>query len=151
MRVGPNMVVAIDYRLALVSGEVVDSSDARSPLRFLYGKGHLLPALERELEGMEVGHEKDVILTPDEAYGLRSETLVRDFPREAFPSDVELKEGLVLDAESPEGRRVPFTVREVGAEAVQVDFNHPLASEVLHCWVAVRDVREASPEEAERG
>lgn len=151
MRIGPNTVVAIDYRLTLESGEVVDSSETRSPLRFLYGRGHLIPALEQELEGMEVGHEKDVILSPEEGYGSRSETLIRDFPTEAFPPEIELKEGLVLHAEAPDGRRVPFTVKAVGPEQVQVDFNHPLAGESLHFWIAVREVRAASAAEIERG
>lgn len=151
MRIGPNTVVAIDYRLTLDSGEVVDSSETRSPLRFLYGRGHLIPALEREIEGMEAGHEKDVTLSPDEGYGSRSETLLRDFPRDAFPPEVELKEGVILYAEAPEGRRVPFTVRAVGPELVRADFNHPLAGESLHFWVAVREVREASVAEVEQG
>jgi len=151
MRVGPNTVVAIDYRLTLDTGDVVDSSETRSPLRFLYGRGHLIPALERELEGLEVGHEKDVTLSADEGYGSRSETLVRDFPRDAFPPEVELRDGVTLYAEAPDGRRVPFTVRVVGLESVQVDFNHPLAGQSLHFWVAVREVREASAAEVEVG
>lgn len=54
MKIGEKTFVALSYQLK-VDGEVVETVTAESPLRFVYGTGFLLPAFEKQLEGLEPG------------------------------------------------------------------------------------------------
>ena len=67
--VADDLVVRLDYTLTLSGGEVYDSSEDSGPLEYLQGHGQLIPGLEEALYEMAVGDEKDVIVTPDVAYG----------------------------------------------------------------------------------
>ncbi|MCB0066049.1 MAG: FKBP-type peptidyl-prolyl cis-trans isomerase, partial [Caldilineaceae bacterium] len=67
--VSDDMVVRIEYTLTLADGEVVDSSAAEGPLEYLQGHGEIIPGLEAALFGMSVGEEKEIVVTPDLAYG----------------------------------------------------------------------------------
>ena len=56
-----------------------------------------------------------------------------------------------LVARGPQGETVPFVVREIRAETVLVDLNHPLAGKTLHFDVTVVAVRAATAEELAHG
>ena len=47
MQIAANKVVEFNYTLTLDSGEVVDSSDGRDPLKFLVNSGQIIPGLEK--------------------------------------------------------------------------------------------------------
>jgi len=49
--------------------------------------------------------------------------------------------------ESDEGDAVPVRVVALLDDVVKVDANHPLAGVTLHFHVAVRDIRDATPDE----
>ena len=85
MKVGPNKMVVMDYTLRLGSGEVVDSSEERRPLEFIFGAGDLIPGLERELEGLEEGNEKEVTVSPQDGYGERDPAMVTAVPATYAP------------------------------------------------------------------
>ena len=69
MQVGPGTTVTMEYTVRLDSGEVVDSSDGRDPLTFQFGQGEVISGLEREIQGMQTGDQKEVRVAPEEAYG----------------------------------------------------------------------------------
>lgn len=147
MKVSPNKMVVMDYTLRLGSGEVVDSSEDRRPLEFIFGAGDLIPGLERELEGLEEGNEKEVTVSPQDGYGERDPAMVTAVPANKFPQEIELTIGTVLYAKGPDGGDIPITVVNIEDDSVTVDLNHPLAGENLHFTVAVRSVRDATAEE----
>ena len=62
-------VVGIDYRLTVADGTEVDSTSGRGPMEYLHGHRNIIPGLERELEGHEVGDDLDVTVSPDQGYG----------------------------------------------------------------------------------
>jgi len=72
-------------------------------------------------------------------------------PRSVFPDDLVLTPGDTLLGENSEGSQMPVRIVEVVGDSVMVDANHPLAGQVLHYHVAVRDVRAATDEEIEHG
>ncbi|GAB6062158.1 FKBP-type peptidyl-prolyl cis-trans isomerase [Deferrisoma palaeochoriense] len=146
MKAEENLYVAIDYTLTLDSGEVVDKSEPGEPLGFIFGKNQIIPGLERELRGMEEGQTKKVTVEPEDAYGLPSQDLLREIPRENFPADMEIEPGMGFEARGPHGP-VVFRVNEVRDDVVVADFNHPLAGERLHFEVTVAEVRKPRPEE----
>ena len=66
-------------------------------------------------------------------------------------STADLRSGDTLIGEDPEGAQLPVRVVEVREDSVVIDANHPLAGEVLHYHVAIREVRPATAEELEHG
>ncbi len=151
MKIANGSVVGIDYSLHLGDGEVVDASAPGDPLTYLHGEGQIVPGLESALEGLSAGETKQVVVAPAQGYGEHDPRGIQQVPKGAFPPGFDPKVGMQLTAEGPNGDAVPFTIREVRADDVVIDLNHPLAGKTLHFAVKVRDVRAATPEELEHG
>ncbi len=149
MTIVKDKVVLIDYTLTDVKGEIIDTSDGREPLAYLHGNGHLIPGLEKELEGKVIGDKLDVSIDPKEGYGPRNEELVREVPLANFPEG-QVQPGMQFQAKSEQGAMV-FTVIEVRKETVLIDGNHPLAGVTLNFKVEIKEIREATKEEIEHG
>lgn len=151
-KVEDNKVVSLHYTLTSDEGEVLDSSEGGQPLEFVQGQGQIIPGLEKELYDMEVGEEKQVTVPPAEGYGERQPDQVQALPRDAFPPDMDIEEGMAVQMrDSNTGQVYQAVVTDVEPETVQVDFNHPLAGENLNFEVKVADVRDATDEELEHG
>ena len=148
MSVEKNMVVSFHYTLFdKDSGEVIESSfQWEEPVTFLVGAGEIIPGLESRMIGMKVGERRRIEVPAEEAYGERDPNLVQKIPREYF-SNVPLKEGITLQAHTPDGRTVTMVVVSFNDEEVEVDLNHPLAGKDLLFEVEVVGIREATPEE----
>ena len=124
--------VHVHYTGRLDDGTVFDSSKGKSPLAFVLGTGHVIPGFEKAVEGMSVGDEVSTKISPDDAYGLRSDELVLDVPTENFPGAEKPSVGQRFEMSTPDGQRMPVTVTEVGDDTVQIDANHPLAGQRLN-------------------
>jgi len=152
LTVSDDIVVSLDYTLRLDDGEVVDSSSGEEPLQFLQGRGQIIPGLERSLYGMAIGDEKDVIIEATDAYGELDDDAFEVVPRDMFPDDLELEEGMglrLLDRNS--GEPVEAFIAGLRANSVMLDFNHPLAGETLYFHVEIAGLREATSEELDHG
>jgi len=139
-------VYEIEYTVKNSKGEVVDSNVGAEPLKFIAGKGEIIPGLEKEVEKMEVGEEKEVVVKADEAYGQRNEDLVQTLPKEQFEG-IELQKGMTLYGQTPDGQVVAVTVVDFDDNSVTIDYNHPLAGENLTFNVKVLSKRDATLEE----
>jgi len=148
MKIQDRTYVAIDYTLSLDSHEVVDRSDPGMSFGFVFGAGQVIPGLEKGLEGMKQGQSAKITVEAEEGYGQPRAELVREIPREQFPSDVDLEPNMIFEASGPHGP-VRFRVESVSGDVVVADLNHPLAGERLHFDVKVAEVREARAEELE--
>jgi len=148
-KVEKNKVVSLEYTLRLDSGEVVDENPG-DPIVYLHGAGQLIPGLEKGMEGMKVGEEKEIVVPPEEAYGEIDENAIQEIPKSAF-GDNPIEVGMKFYADFGEGHSVPFYIKEIKDESVVVDFNHPLAGETLHFHVKVVDIRDATEEEISHG
>jgi len=144
-----NIVVSMEYTLRLADEQIIDSSEGREPLSFIQGRGQIIPGLERALEGMTVGEEKDVVVAPEDGYGERNPDLVEMLPRSIFPAEVEVGEAYHMHTES--GASVMVYVEEVADETVTVNLNHPLAGETLYFHVKIAGLRQATEEELAAG
>jgi FKBP-type peptidyl-prolyl cis-trans isomerase 2 len=123
--------VKVHYRGTLADGTEFDSSRGQEPLEFTLGQGQLISGFEEAVVGMSLGENKTVTIAADEAYGERNEAMVQQVPRGAIPPEVELAEGMLLQAQGPEGETLRFTVADFNEEEVTVDGNHPLAGRDL--------------------
>ena len=75
MQIAKNAAVTFHYTLTDDDGQVVDSSAGREPLAYLHGQGQIVPGLEKQMEGRQVGDKFDAHVAPEEGYGVRHEEL----------------------------------------------------------------------------
>ena len=150
MSISPDQVVSIHYTLRDDTGEVIDRSATDEPLAYLHGRGQLIPGLERELTGREAGDRLEVKIAPAEGYGEYDRELVQQVPRRALKGVGQLRVGLRLQAQTPDGPRA-VTVTQLNGDMVTLDGNHPLAGKTLHFQVEVAAVRAATEEELAHG
>lgn len=151
MKIAKHSVVSIHYELTNDSGETLDSSEGQGPLTYLHGTGSLIPGLERELEGKQVGDELTAVITPGDGYGEQDDTLIRDIPRSAFGDVEDLSPGMQFQGGGEGEAPHVFTVTKITSDQVTVDGNHPLADMTLNFDVSIESIRDATPEELDHG
>jgi FKBP-type peptidyl-prolyl cis-trans isomerase 2 len=138
MQIKPGEKVRLEYELKVKGGEVIESSKQGGPIVYVHGAGKMLPALERQLEGMAIGEEKRGVIPAADAFGGNEADLpTRDLPRREFPAGEKLEVGRLFEARDPGGRPVSFRIVSVGDEQVKVRFLHPLAGKDLEFYVKV--------------
>lgn len=149
-KVADDLVVSIEYTLT-VDGEVIDSSEDEGPLDYLHGHSNIIPGLEKELTGMQVGESKKVKVLPAEGYGELDEDSILEVPLDEFPEDVPLEPGIELEITDDEGDMMFAEIIEIGDDTVTLDTNHPLAGKTLHFDISIVGLRAASAEEIDHG
>ncbi len=77
-------------------------------------------------------------------------SLVQQVPRRALQGIANVKVGMRLQAQTPQGPRAVVVTRLVG-DMVTIDGNHPLAGKNLNFDVEITDVRDATEEELSHG
>ena len=128
--------VAIEYTLTLDDGSVASTNAGQEPLVYEQGKGQILPALEQALADVTVGDTKEVVVPPDQGFGLIDEKAFQEVTPSVVPEEGR-KEGAVLVARNESGEESRVRVHQVHPDRVVLDFNHPLAGERLHFDVKV--------------
>ena len=150
--IADNVVVSLDYVLRLDDKSEIDRSAEGTPLEYLHGYKNIIPGLEKELNGLTVGDEKDVVVQPNLGYGDRDPDSVVEYQRDSFPSSLNFEVGepvMMRDNESGESHRAYIT--ELRTDTVLLDFNHPLAGETLHFNIKIAGLREPTSEELTHG
>lgn len=152
------MVVSLHYRLTKndVKGELVEETFGQEPLVFLYGAGQMIPEFERQLEGKSTGDNFAFGITSDESYGPHDpDALVllpmSTFEEEGVVDEEMLKPGNVIPMADDQGNQLNGVVKEVNANGVVIDFNHPMAGIDLYFTGQVDTVRAATESELEHG
>ena len=144
-------VVGLHYTLHDEAGTWLDGSAGSDPLYSLHGADNLVPGLESALEGHKIGDKLSVVVAPEDAYGQRQGPGPQAVPRDAFPDDAEIEEGMPFCVENEEGDEIELWVSRVEDNQVFVDVNHPLAGLTLHFEVEVMGIRDATLEEQMHG
>ncbi|GMO60714.1 MAG: peptidylprolyl isomerase [Treponemataceae bacterium] len=152
MKIEKDKVVSLLYTLKDESGAVIDCAEKDEPFLYVHGAGDIIPGLEKALAGKNVQESFDVAIEAKDAYGEYREELVFEVPREQFPKEAEVAEGLQFEAEMQNGSVVATVISvDEAKKTVTVDTNHPLAGEKLFFSVTVCDVRDATKEELAHG
>jgi FKBP-type peptidyl-prolyl cis-trans isomerase SlyD len=146
--VADKKIVQMNYTLTLPDGTVYDSSigEGKEPLEFMFGVGHMIPALEKEIKGLKVKGKKQVTVKAADAYGEYDTAAVQEVPRAGLPKDMELTVGATYSVQTPAGP-MPVTIKSVSDAVVVMDLNHPLAGKDLTFDVQIVKVRDATKEE----
>jgi FKBP-type peptidyl-prolyl cis-trans isomerase SlyD len=140
--------VEIDFvgRLA-TTGEIFDLTDEEiarkegvynpkqkyGPSLVVIGSNMVVPGVEKALESMEPGHEKEFTLPPEEAFGGRDMKLIRIVSMSKFIKEkINPVPGMFVDIDGMQTK-----VLSVAGGRVRVDFNHPLSGKALKYKVRV--------------
>jgi len=142
-----NDVVGIKYEVKEAkTGDVVDSNKDGEILKFIIGKGQIIPGLEKQLVGKKQDDRADILVEAKEAYGEYNAEAEQLVPIEQF-GGIELEIGMPLYGQSEDGQTVAVRVKDLTDTTVLVDYNHPLAGKDLMFSVEIVKVREASEDE----
>jgi FKBP-type peptidyl-prolyl cis-trans isomerase SlpA len=120
-------LITLHYRVATGAGEELVSTFDSTPAVLQLGSGELAPTLERCLIGVGVGERHVFQLEPEQAFGNHNPQLVQRIGLTDLPPAAQPELHGLLEFASPAGARFTGIVRELDADAVLVDFNHPLA------------------------
>ena len=158
MVIEANKVVSVHYTLTegTADGQLVESTNGREPLVFIYGVGMMIPDFERNLAGMKAGDKFAFGIPAANAYGEYDETALVEVPKSIFEDNGKIPDGLLevgnmLPLQDQDGNRLNGMVAWVGLDKVKLDFNHPMAGVDLFFTGHVESLRDADPEELSHG
>lgn len=139
-RIGPERQVTLHFAIKLESGEVVDSTEGKSPATFTVGDGNLLPGFEQSLYGLKAGDKRLIAIEPEHGFGQPNPQNVQVMPRGNF-AGMELSEGLLIIFNDAANAELPGVVKQFDDAQVTIDFNHPLAGKRLTFEVEIVEVQ----------
>lgn len=141
---------AVTLRYKMTDANRVALQESREPMVYLHGGyGNTFPKLEQALQGQSTGYQTTLELQPEDAFGLRDESLVQTIPKSQFPPGVKV--GGQLQGRDESGQARAFTVMKIKGNQVLLDGNHPLAGKALRLAATVIGVRAATAVEIEHG
>lgn len=130
--------VTLHFSLALENGHIVDSNFEGNPATFSVGDGNLLPGFESSLLGLEVGDEREFIISPENAFGQHNAQNVQAVDRGNF-DESELEIGSILSFQNGDGE-LPGVIIALEENQVMVDFNHPLSGKNIVFQVKIVEI-----------
>ncbi len=152
MKIVKDRVVTVQYNLTDAENNLID--EGLEPIVYLHGGyDDILPALEKALDGQNVGFKTRIQVEPENAFGEYDAMLIRVENRNRFPDSLEVGmqfEGIPADDVSS-GETVVYRVESIAEGKVVLDGNHPLAGMALRFELLVTDVRLATEQEILQG
>ena len=139
-------VVQIAYNLN-VEGQELESN----LLEYLHGHGNIIPGLENELTGLNIGDRKHILVKAVDAYGEFDPNMVISVNRESFPADFEIRLGEPMNLRDASGNVFQAVATAISEEAVEMDLNHPMAGKDLEFQVTILSIRPATEDEIAHG
>lgn len=131
--------VTFHYTLT-VDEKVIQTSEGQQPMSYTHGSGQIIPGLASEIEGMNEGEEKRVMVSAQDGYGEVSPDAFKEFPKSSLPEGMVPKKDLMLQLNTPDGQKVPARISEVKEDSIIMDLNHPLAGKDLQFDIKVVSV-----------
>ena len=141
MAVEAGKQISIEYTLSIEPEGVIDSNVDSDPLTYVQGTEQIVPALQKALEGKEVGDAVGVSIDPKDGYGERSEEAYQEVSKSQVPEGAH-EVNTILQGQDNQGGVVNARVAEVREETLLLDFNHPLAGKTLQFSVKILDIQD---------
>jgi len=139
--IAENSEVLMHFSIKLADGSAVDSTKVdNKPAKFVMGDGSLTAGFEDCLLGLKEGSSESFTLPPEDAFGLPNPDNFHYIELSKFTADVPAEIGTIISFTQPDGTELPGIVREIVADSVTVDFNHPLAGQTVTFEVDVLEV-----------
>lgn len=132
-KIDQNSQISMHFDIRLKDGSVADSTRSfEKPMTFKIGDGSFSEKMESELMGLTLGDKKKIMLMPDEAFGESHPANIFQVPVSKMNQlEGGYEVGSIILFSQPNGVEMPGLVREVGEREVTIDFNHPLAGQVV--------------------
>lgn len=154
MKVEARKVVTLAYDL-YVDGEngqkeLMEKATTDAPLVYCHGEGMMLPAFEKNMEGLLEGDTFDFSIACEDAYGEYDDEGVLILDKKMFYNgDGEFDServyvGAIVPMNTMDGQVINAQIVEITADNVTIDLNHPLAGENLHFVGKVLNIREVT-------
>lgn len=147
-KVEDGRVVALSFTLTTEKGEERASATSDAPFVYLHGHGELLEILETTLAGREIGERFTLEIPPDEGFGVEVKDPERVIPRDALGAEPAVGAQIVIEDDGV--RRPAWIARSTPAHVV-IRFAHPWANGTMKLDAEILKIREATPDELERG
>lgn len=97
------------------------------PITVCIGEGHVLPGLDKALEGKKEQEETSITLKPEEAFGKKTAEALKLMPKRVFDKQkITPRPGLEVNIDEQRG-----VIKNVSGNRIIVDFNHPLSGKEL--------------------
>ena len=122
-------VISLEYTLKLDDNQVFDTNVGKAPFTYTQGTHQIIRGVENAVEGMTVGEAKHVEVPPADGYGSKDLTAVQEVPKTNVPEAIQV--GAQLQGKTASGKVVRPIVKEIKADTVVLDWNHPLAGKTL--------------------
>lgn len=160
MIISEDKAVSVNYNLSGKKNnqavELIEQTTTEHPFVFLFGFGNVLPQFEENLAGKKKGDKFDFFINAENGYGNYEKDYVIRLGRNVFEVDGKFDEdriqvGRDIEMSDADGNPLMGRVLSIGADGVEMDFNHPLAGYELHFTGEVLEVREATNEELDHG
>ncbi|PIN74830.1 hypothetical protein COV17_04560 [Candidatus Woesearchaeota archaeon CG10_big_fil_rev_8_21_14_0_10_36_11] len=148
--------IELDYTGTLEDGSVFDTTTKKvaeenglptekvtfTPAIICVGEKQILPGLDKNLIGKEIGKEYTIQLSPEDAFGKRDIKKVKIVPLGTFKDhNVQPQPGLQIDVDGETG-----TIKSISGGRVIVNFNHVLSGKnvtyTVHLTRMISDVPE---------
>ncbi len=119
-------------------GEVFDASEERGPLEFEVGAGQMIKGFDKAVLGMKLDEEKDVTISPEEAYGSADGGQKIEMPvgKISTPGQ-EIKVGTPIATTTGQVGKVTAVRNGIAT----LEFVHPMAGRSLHFWIKVVEIK----------
>ncbi|EGN74683.1 FKBP-type peptidyl-prolyl cis-trans isomerase [Idiomarina sp. A28L] len=139
--IGLGSHVVLHFSIKLEDGSAADSTKVHGkPARLTIGDGNLTKSFEDCLLGLKAGDNEEFTLEPEDAFGKPLPENIYHIERVRFSGETPAEVGAIISFSQPNGSEIPGIVREVTADVVTVDFNHPLAGQRVTFAVEVLSV-----------
>ncbi len=140
-QVDASSFLTLHYRLSGPQGDIINTF-ADKPATLSLGTGELSPAVEQRMIGLQEGTRTSFDLPAGEAFGDRNQEMIQWVAKKLLAQHGDPLEkynvGDVVQFPAPSGEGTyAGAVREVQADKVLFDFNHPLAGQPVSFEVHV--------------
>ncbi|ORU94223.1 MAG: peptidylprolyl isomerase [Cycloclasticus sp. symbiont of Poecilosclerida sp. N] len=150
MQVTKDSVVRFHYILKNDEGQVIERSSKEQATAYLQGHGGMIRGVQLALEGKQAGDTFNVTVHPNDGYGERVGDSIQSVPVKHLTGAKKWRPGMIATVHTEKGQR-QVSIVKMGKFMAKVDTNHPLAGQILHFYIEIVDVREASQEEISHG
>jgi len=122
-----NLIFDLTDEKVAKENSIYDPRATYTPIIICLGEGHVVPGLDKELIGKEIGKKYSIELKPEEGFGKKDPKLFQLVNTNKFKKqDIKPFPGMQVNVDNMMG-----VVKSVSGGRTLIDFNHPLAGKEL--------------------
>lgn len=137
--------VSITYSILDERGNVLEQNDL--PVSYIHGgQSELIGGMDQAVAGKCAGDTVEMTLSPGDGFGPHDPSLTFTDSISNVPPEFRVL-GAEVQMQSESGELKTFYVSRIENGKLTVDGNHPLAGKTLKVHIAIKEVRDPTPQE----